>query len=155
MDPITDILLLGYTGEEIVGGAVAIYTQIEEFLGYEGMQAAYNVIHELGENDLMTILPQISFADGEVSVIGGQLLGFTAESAANILSAIRTLSGILLQKGVDLTTAAGKEVLGAIMEAIKKYGFAIGSTALTGFIGKEVSNYRSKQTYSQSQMRPF
>lgn len=142
MDPITDVILGGIVAEDVVAGVGSAIEAIETFLGFDGMQAAYDIIHGLGELEIRSIFPQLVFQDGGVvGLRAGQLIGFTAENAQNILSAISKISQILVQKGVDLSTMAGKDLLENILEKVKEYGPGLSSAALGTYIGNKVVNY--------------
>jgi hypothetical protein len=158
MDPVTDTILIGLTAEELVTGIGTILTEIEAFLGYEGMQAAYDIIHGLGQFELDTILPQLVFDGGQVSIVGGELVGFTVENASNILSAMGTIAKILFQKGVDMSTAAGKEIFAAIIDKIKTYGGSIAASTVGNFVGQEIAKrqfVRPGSIAPRTGIRPF
>lgn len=138
MDPITDVALIGFTGEEIISAASSALAAIEELLGYEGMQAAYDIIHGLGEIELSTILPQITFVNGSATLIGSSL---DLDNLGNILAAFTRIGRILFDKGVDLATSSGKELFSSIIEKIQENAGGLTAAAVGTFVGNEVVKY--------------
>ena len=136
-DPITDTILVGYTAEELLAGAGAAINAIEDFLGYEGMQAAYDIIHGLGELDLTSILPELSFDEGVVTLANNQVFLSNIKNLGDVMAAFNTISKILFNKGVDLATAAGRELFEEIITKIKYYGPGLTAAALGPFVANE------------------
>jgi len=144
MDPITDVVIAGSVAEDIIAAAGSILTGLEELLGYDGMQAAYDIIHGLGEIEIETILPQIRFNEGAVEFIGSSL---DMDNLGNILSAFGRIAKILFDQGVDLATSAGQELFASIIKNLKEYGGGLTAAAVGTYVGNEAIKFiDSKKT---------
>jgi len=145
MDIISDAIIGSEIISDIEPSIIGFLNAAEAFFGFDGMQAIYDVIHGLGNVSIANIYPMLIFDGGQISGISGIIEGLTSEETVNALKGIKTISEIMIQKGVNLASQQGQVILTATLEKIKEYGPGLTSAAIGTYIGNQVVNYASKK----------